>query len=147
MGLYDNIRQNRIDSILPEFVDWIHSVCSSIKYFDFCECWANGRMYARRGKSKDEDEHFLNLAIYYQMKRFSTVLKDDIKHIHFLLTDSGVVKTKRSALYDELPERYLAYILPKLYLALHEIHEDHLHPERFKKSLEPAIQKDEDLYS
>lgn len=146
IGLYDDYRQEHIYKILPELVDWVQKVCNSIKYFDFCECWANGRMFARRGKSKEEDELLLNLSIYYQMKRFSPLLKDDLHHIHMLLNDSGVLRMKKSRLFDEMPEKYLGLILPKLYLDLHGLHDDHLHPERHRKKVD-AIQEDEDLYA
>ena len=128
LPLTKKIRIESLQKILPEFTDWMHSICKRITPEDYTKATTISSKIARRDRSLHEYEYIQHTATYNFLKYQIEWLCSEVDYMKLLLVDSGVIRGKEPHSTLKHAQDYISYMLPRSIACIHKIHDSHLHP-------------------
>lgn len=128
LALTQKIRIESLQKILPEFTEWMHSICRRITPEDYVKATVISSRIARRNRSIHEYEYIRHTATYNFLKYQIEWLNPEADYMKLLLIDSGVIRGKECCAVLRNAQDYISYIVARSIHCIHTIHDSHLHP-------------------
>ena len=147
--LAHQIRRKSFQKTLPEFANWCARMHKQIPEEKFREAVETAHRIAKRGRSNPEYDFLIQTATFNFLKCFHPWMAEELNYMKVLLIESGCIKTRNYVTASQCAHDYISYMLPRVMMCLHNVHDDHVHPKGLLTDIVTLLQlkpkKKEDL--
>lgn len=122
------IHMKSLKHVQSELVHWFYNFYKRLPKEDFDKALETASRIARRGRPAREYEHLIQTATFNFLKFSVDWIKQELNYIQPLLLESGFIRSYQKHGDMNAVYNYVSYMTPRVYLVLHNLHEDHIHP-------------------
>jgi hypothetical protein len=116
--------------VAPQIADWLYRFYQRLSKQAFDKALMTASRIARRGRPAHEYEFLIHTATFNLLKHDLPWIHSEVSILELLLLESGFIRPRAAAAYE-----YISYMAPRVYLCLHELHNDHVNPKGLNTQL------------